>query len=143
MSSTDPRKRDTLKLPGITVEVIHREPPKRHDRRDQKAFYSKPKIYFNHESESILQNMLNRTSRPTSIYRGFLGLVRLFAGFDLDTKITWSQYAGCSCPCSPGFVVDSSKRIDVWVTLTSAPATTGGWELTQRALALGVAPVLS
>jgi hypothetical protein len=34
--------------------------------------------------------------------------------------------AGCSCGCSPGFVVADSRGKDVWVTLTAnAPKTSG------------------
>jgi len=38
-------------------------------------------------------------------------------GLPADTKVRWSQYAGCSCPCSPGFVVDGHSRHDVHVTV--------------------------
>ena len=35
-----------------------------------------------------------------------------------DTKVRWSQYAGCSCPCSPGFIVNQvGEPKDVFVTV--------------------------
>ena len=43
--------------------------------------------------------------------------------FDLS-KLSWSQYAGCACPCSPGFIIPKQvvnlggrtfQNFDVWV----------------------------
>jgi predicted DNA-binding WGR domain protein len=35
-----------------------------------------------------------------------------------DLTVRWSQYAGCSCPCSPGFIV-KGLDVDVYVDLAS------------------------
>ena len=32
------------------------------------------------------------------------------------TKARWSQKAGCSCPCSPGFIIDTEGWEDVHVS---------------------------
>lgn len=44
------------------------------------------------------------------------------AGLDPFTKVSWSRYAGCSCPCSPGFIVQggiTAKKgttpADIWI----------------------------
>ena len=44
-----------------------------------------------------------------------------------DVKLKWNQYAGCSCPCSPGYTVSFNERLyirlearycaDIYVTL--------------------------
>ena len=50
--------------------------------------------------------------------------VRFFdqLGIAPDTKVRWSQYAGCSCPCSPGFIVEgypqAVSRQDIYVTVS-------------------------
>ena len=79
-----------------------------------RGYFSKPKIYIWPEDESILDNLMNRRSRPYQFYRKEV-LPEVFKqlGWDPDTKVRWSQYAGCTCPCSPGF------RIQDWVTVPS------------------------
>lgn len=128
----DDRKRTTVEFPNLTIEVIERKVAW------TKEYRAKPRIYFRHDGENVMENLLMRTSRPQKIYQEFLGVVRQAVGFDFDTKIYWSQKAGCSCGCSPGFVVKSSKRLDVWVTIKGVPKTTGGDKLALRAAALGV-----
>lgn len=67
----------------------------------------KTRIYVWPEGETILQNLENRRSRPLKLYRQVA--VDALAKLEVDTsklEIKWSQKAGCSCGCSPGFVVD-------------------------------------
>ena len=49
-------------------------------------------------------------------------LLEALAGVGVvQDNMKWSQYAGCSCPCSPGFVltgrfVDNEGRpLDIWI----------------------------
>lgn len=35
----------------------------------------------------------------------------------IQSGITWSRMAGCSCGCSPGFVLDGHRGEDVFVTM--------------------------
>lgn len=70
-------------------------------------FKAKPRVYVWPKGETITDSFMNRRSRPISAYRSFMhtGLSKI--GVDttkLDIK--WSQKAGCSCGCSPGFIVD-------------------------------------
>lgn len=42
-------------------------------------------------------------------------------GLPADTKVSWSRTAGCSCGCSPGFIIKhdrSTDARDVFVTYT-------------------------
>jgi len=71
----------------------------------------KPRIYFFHSKESILDNLVNRHDRPYKLYREFLPEIFKKADIPANTKARWSQYAGCSCPCSPGFIVEVDKRV--------------------------------
>ena len=85
-------------------------------------------IYVNVKNETIMQNLMERKSRPHAEYRKLMpaAFEQMKADGLLppnveakDVKMVWSQYAGCSCPCSPGFVVTSHHlhRKDVWVTI--------------------------
>ena len=78
--------------------------------------YSKARIYIHPQDETVMDNLMSRKERPHSIYRKEV-LPKLFKqlGWDADTRVKWSQYAGCSCPCSPGFVVDNIYGRNVFV----------------------------
>ncbi|WP_449416014.1 hypothetical protein [Phormidium nigroviride] len=64
-----------------------------------------PRCFFFEKNESILAHLSRRHHRPSQDYRKLLPQVYEKAGFPADTKARWSQYAGCSCPCSPGFIL--------------------------------------
>ena len=47
--------------------------------------------------------------------------------FGEDSEIRWSKTAGCSCGCSPGYVVDGKidgkyRNSDVWIDIDSCTA---------------------
>jgi hypothetical protein len=83
---------------------------------EEHARYSKVRIHIFPSGETLLDNLYNRKSRPHSIYRKEV-LPKLFTqlGWNPDTKVKWSQYAGCSCPCSPGFIVDNVYGRNIFV----------------------------
>lgn len=96
----------------------------------------KPRLYVGVESETLLENLQNRTRRPNGVYREmvkaeFANLDWFGIHLNLD-EMRWSQKAGCSmCPCSPGFILgDGAFRFenftayhyDIWVTMVDAPA---------------------
>ena len=90
-------------------------------KRNATDFYHRPRIYVWPEGESIIDNLENRHERPYSIYKKEV-LPQLFRALGLkgdDIKVGWSQKAGCSCPCSPGFIVKSNAvPWDIHVTVT-------------------------
>ena len=67
----------------------------------------KSRIYVFPGNETILENFENRRSRPFNAYRK-VALEALENHFiDVSKlKLKWSQEAGCSCGCSPGFIVE-------------------------------------
>jgi len=81
------------------------------DRRRNK----KARVYINIQDESILENLMNRKSRPIKLFRALLPDV--YKKLGVDSKARWSQYAGCSCPCSPGFILDDVYGKTVYVTV--------------------------
>lgn len=110
--------------------------------RDFREYSKAPRVYVWPEGETILDNLANRKTRPYNEFRKLVEQPALAAlGLDSKThRLAWSQYAGCSCPCSPGFIVKSrdghdyrsSKKVDLHCTvvddgsaqlLVEAPAT--------------------
>ena len=80
--------------------------------------YSKSRVYVWPGKESIMDNLVNRRSRPYTTWRKeVIPSVLKELGLPTDTKVKWSQYAGCSCPCSPGFIINDYYGKDVHVTL--------------------------
>lgn len=69
-------------------------------------------------SETVLEQLFSRRNRPVSEYRkNILPEVLKSQGLPADTKIKWSQTAGCQCGCSPGFVLSVESRNDIHVHL--------------------------
>lgn len=76
----------------------------------------KSRVYVDVLNETLLENFAARTSRPYIEWKPFVleGLASLGIG---NAKLRWSQKAGCSCPCSPGFFIDGHFGQDFWVTI--------------------------
>ena len=75
-------------------------------------------VYVGIEGESFWENFADRTSRPHTAWRPYVIQALKNAGVEFK-NIRWSQKAGCSCPCSPGFIVQGGTypAKDYWVTL--------------------------
>lgn len=61
-----------------------------------------------------------RYNKPHQIYKEqVIPAVLKKMGVPANSKVRWSQYAGCSCPCSPGFIVSHPgfKPKDVFVSV--------------------------
>ena len=103
-------------------------PGSRYITQQQRNEYNRaPRLYFSNDgSETVLENLVNRRNRPYQFYRkefmpGLTSILR-----DLGVKILkarWSQKAGCSCGCSPGFILEvadySNNPYNIWVTFGS------------------------
>jgi len=80
-----------------------------------------PRVYFFEKNESILAHLNRRHYRPHQEYRKLLPKVYEQLDFPLGVKAKWSQYAGCSCPCSPGFILklpnNFSYEQDIFITV--------------------------
>ena len=66
------------------------------------------------KGETVMENLQNRRIRPVDAYREAVnevlqtlakGMPAWQAKLVLDKKPRWSQKAGCSCGCSPGFLL--------------------------------------
>lgn len=61
-----------------------------------------------------------RWDNPVGKYRKALATIFAATGIPDGTKARWSQKAGCSCPCSPGFILDVADGRDYFVILDAA-----------------------
>jgi hypothetical protein len=90
------------------------------DTVDSKARWKPSRVYIFPQGESLLDNLQNRKSRPYNEYRKqVMPAVIKALGLPAGTKVKWSQYAGCSCPCSPGFIVEGVVGKTVYVDVTA------------------------
>jgi hypothetical protein len=73
-------------------------------------YLARPRVFaFSEEqaNESLLENLENRTRRPSTILRkGVLAMMTKLELPILKSELKWSNNAGCRmCPCSPGFIL--------------------------------------
>ena len=76
--------------------------------------------YLSIEGESVWENLQNRRSRPHAVLRPYVLAALKEAGVEV-TGLRWSQKAGCSCPCSPGWILQGAQPgHDYWATVSLA-----------------------
>ncbi len=90
--------------------------------RKGEPFKNQDKIFIFNEDKSVIF-FQNRFNKPYKVYKKeLLPLVmkeiqkRFPQSYDdvKGLKWSWRQSAGCSmCPCSPGFIGDTKKQLDV------------------------------
>lgn len=96
----------------------------------QVDYNKKPRLYVSTSGESLLDNLMNRTTRPVNVWGRAVRAA--LAALDLPGTLGWYQKAGCSCPCSPGFIWTGAPALDfgdgcpttkydAWVELADAP----------------------
>lgn len=102
------------------TEVVVREA-----RNAKRGYYYRPRIHIFPEGESLIDNLINRRSRPIKEFRAMAK--QALESLDIDHSkldIKWSQKAGCSCGCSPGFIVEGFAqklhRSNLYVTVQQA-----------------------
>ena len=85
---------------------------KKVQRISQENGNAKPRLYIWVDKEAVLENLENRRKRPYTIYRMAVPEILKKAGFNSEgVKANWSQTAGCSCGCSPGFILNNTEGI--------------------------------
>jgi hypothetical protein len=119
----DTQARDAnLTIEGVKVHWVRNDRP-----WDPRQINRKTRIHVTTMAEfDLLENLANRTRRPYEAWRPRVLAVLKALGYE-GVRIRWSQHAGCSCPCSPGFIVEDGHRAglrggDLFMTLTDAPS---------------------
>lgn len=110
-----------MKLKPVDTRINYREKTRGVTLRE----YDKaPRVYISICNESIFENLVNRHARPRKLFKEVATQALKQKGI-IPKKLRWSQYAGCSCPCSPGFILDdydfdkgsiSNFRFDVFIS---------------------------
>jgi hypothetical protein len=117
---------------GKTVEIMQlkRRPPYSKYGSSMKEWRSGTRIYVGEVGESVFENLDNRFGRPVKEYRAAV-LEALTSIGITDHKLAWSQKAGCSCGCSPGFILrvkegvvrhlaeDGFTPVDIYVNIAA------------------------
>ena len=71
------------------------------------------------KKETIIDNLMNRRNRPHKEYKTHLATVLNKSDIPVSfiKHAQWSQKAGCSCGCSPGFIIKGHVGKEIFVTL--------------------------
>lgn len=76
-------------------------------RGNRTEWNSGTRIYVSEHGETVYDDLQNRFGRPVNSYRKAVSEALESIGIK-DHKLRWSQNAGCSCGCSPGFILRKS-----------------------------------
>lgn len=67
--------------------------------------------------ETVMEQLINRRNRPEDLYRAVAEAAFAALGYD-EPGLKWSQKAGCTCPCSPGFIAKGWIGLPADVSIT-------------------------
>lgn len=92
----------------LNIKVIRRT---RADCRSYASYHSKPKLHIFAKDWNVIEDLQGgRWNKPhIEFKKQVLSEALIQAGLDPKiVKATWNQKAGCSCGCSPGFILTST-----------------------------------
>lgn len=73
-------------------------------------------VYVYVKGESVIEQLYARKHRPHQALRPIVKAELEKHG--IKGTLRWSQRAGCSCPCSPGFlIINGDIGNDYWITI--------------------------
>jgi len=103
-------------LPAFNAEHMTIQPRtiRENNARGWREYNAKVRIYFNF-NETILENLEQRRLRPyAELKKRYVPHILNAMKLPADTEVRWSQKAGCQCGCSPGFIIEGVRQLDVW-----------------------------
>lgn len=110
-----------LSTPRDTTHTVYLRGRSIRDATPTRELTRKPRVYVDSGLPfDVLEDLANRVRRPHQLLKGDVhdALERI----GMDGALQWSQKAGCSCGCSPGFILTyPAPGVDVWVTLPGRP----------------------
>ncbi|MFA6569977.1 MAG: hypothetical protein WCT77_01935 [Bacteroidota bacterium] len=77
----------------------------------------KLRIYLFPAKETVWENFNNRRQRPRDLWRKIALQTLEKFGYN-DLKIVFSQKAGCTCGCSPGFIANVKNGKEIFIDYT-------------------------
>lgn len=117
----------TILINGVLQEVEFSIHPYQKSNRSGKGI-----IFVDVANETVAENLMNRRNRPIAEYRKIA--LQVLTNLEMDfTKIDWSQYAGCTCACSPGFVIQGNNSLRnhaLWIKVTKSKELLNNGEIT-------------
>ena len=120
-------KRNREQVVTVTIDGVEQEATITFRYQFDERWGKKARIFVDVADESLIENLENRRNRPVKVYRDIVK--QALAQADVDVKnVLWSQYAGCTCACSPGFILttngpknyagkDEYAMTNIWVTI--------------------------
>jgi len=100
----------TIKVDGVPIKINAEL------REDYE--YKKMRIFLFPQNETIIENLGKRFARPQNTWKKIGKSVLKEFGYSEDTKVSFSQQAGCKCGCSPGLIVNSIQYKTIYVDYT-------------------------
>lgn len=77
----------------------------------EQDYNKKPRLYVSTSGETLLDNLMNRTTRPVNVWGK--AVRKALAALELSGTVGWYNKAGCAmCPCSPGFIWTGAPALD-------------------------------
>jgi hypothetical protein len=100
----------------MKIKVSTRETEKRSKRWNRETFEYEPaktRVYWWYRNDKTLDADAYKTLKKA--------VVTILTGFGHKIKtsdIKYSQYAGCTCGCSPGFILPVALGVDIFIDVT-------------------------
>jgi hypothetical protein len=108
------RKAEPIKFQffGSEVTLTVQKPDYRERSRKSRAY-----VFV--RNESLWDNLMDRRNRPTKIYKMILEMALSKAGIEKEEykSAYWSQHAGCTCACSPGFILNGIRNFTFHISV--------------------------
>lgn len=111
---------DGLELHGVQSYDSSYTPKGRYGRSDSTRAKrdKKARVYVSSDAPfNLIESLENRCRRPHDVYKPYV--LDVFNRLGVTGKFLWNQRAGCSCPCSPGFIAqaDELRGWEFWLTI--------------------------
>ena len=99
----------TFMIDGVKVKVEAEQ------RRMDEPRMTRSRIYMFPKNESMMENLKKRYNRPVKFWKKIAENV-LDTFLYHDKRMIFSQNAGCTCGCSPGFICKANSYHEFFIT---------------------------